>query len=119
MSVERVTYNLVVDRLVHKPLAGAVLLAVTVVAGRVFLWREKRRPAPLVSSDLLGIRSLVLSALASLCVLALIALPFHFHDELGPEVMQIGSLMTVWPLAIAFEQQQPHQLVHILHHAGQ
>jgi DHA2 family multidrug resistance protein-like MFS transporter len=95
-----------IDALVRAPLAAAALLAVALLGGLAFLRRESRRPAPLVPFDLLAIPSLGLSALASLCVwvgqsLAVIALPFHFHAVLGPEVLRIGLLMTLWPAAVA------------------
>jgi DHA2 family multidrug resistance protein-like MFS transporter len=56
--------------------------------------------------DLLRRPVFALSMVTSVCsftaqTLAYVSLPFYFHDVLGLSVVEIGLLMTPWPLAVA------------------
>lgn len=86
--------------------AGIVPLAVGAAAGVLLVRRELPRNAPLVPLDLLRIPIFRLSVLASIVsfaaqMLAFVALPFHFQQELGRTAVETGLLMTPWPLAVA------------------
>lgn len=85
---------------------GAAALPVGLAAAAVLIRRERAREQPLVPLDLLRSPLLRLSILASVVtfgaqMLAFVALPFFFQDQLGRSAVETGLLMTPWPLAVA------------------
>lgn len=93
-----------IDRAVHGRSEGLAMIAIGLLAGVILLRRARRQTAPLVPVDLLRSRPLALAvgvvvAAFSAHTLALIGLPFLLHDLFGRSVVQIGLLMTAWPLA--------------------
>ncbi len=88
-----------------QPATGVPLLAISLVSGTWLVGRDWHRPAPLLPLDLLRIPIFALSILTSLTtfaaqMLALVVLPFLLQSVLGKSVVQIGLLMTLWPLAV-------------------
>lgn len=89
-----------------EPILAASLAAGGVGALVLLVRREAPRPAPLIPLDLLRVRALRLSALASVCCFAgqgagLLALPFLLQHELGLSPMTAGLYVTAWPLSVA------------------
>lgn len=86
--------------------AGLIPLAVGAISAVLLVRRELPRKAPLVPIDLLRIPIFRLSVMASIVsfaaqMLAFVALPFYFQNELGRSAVETGLLMTPWPLAVA------------------
>jgi DHA2 family multidrug resistance protein-like MFS transporter len=84
----------------------ATELAIALGCGFLLVRRERGRPAPLFPVDLLRNPVFALSVATSICsfvaqMLALVALPFHLQQQFGFTAVQIGLLITPWPLAIA------------------
>lgn len=82
--------------------AGQGVLAA--LAAYLLVRREAALPSPLFPFDLLRIPVFSLSLLTSISsftaqMLALVALPFLFHYEMGMSPARIGLLMTPWSLA--------------------
>jgi DHA2 family multidrug resistance protein-like MFS transporter len=79
--------------------------AIALGCGILLVRRERGRPAPLFPVDLLRIPVFALSVGTSVCsfiaqMLAFVALPFHLQQQFGFSAVQIGLLITPWPLAI-------------------
>ena len=77
-----------------------------IVVGTVVIRRQSSLEVPFIATDLLGIRIIRLSLMASFTSFiavnaALIALPFYFHS-LGYSATQTGFLMTPFPVGSAF-----------------
>ena len=86
--------------LVAAEFGGALLF------GAVLVWRQLKRPWPLLPVDLLRIPLFALSISTSVCsftaqMLAYVALPFYLEGHLGRSVVATGLLMTPWPLTTA------------------
>jgi DHA2 family multidrug resistance protein-like MFS transporter len=86
-------------------LAGAIELALGLVAGLVLFLRERPMSRPLVPIDLLRIRLFALSIVTSVIsftaqMSAFIALPFQFEMVMHRDQVQTGLLLTPWPLAV-------------------
>jgi DHA2 family multidrug resistance protein-like MFS transporter len=84
--------------------AGLVLL-VGLAAGWLLVRREQAQPAPMIPLDLLKIRALRLALTTSALsftaqMLAFVALPFHLEALFGRSAVQIGLLMTPWPIVV-------------------
>ena len=84
--------------------AGLVLL-IGVAAGALLVRRERSLAAPMIPIDLLKIRALRLALTTSALsftaqMLAFVALPFHFEALFGRSAVQIGLLMTPWPITV-------------------
>lgn len=84
---------------------GAAMIAGGFIAGAALVWRDWRKPAPLMPLDLLRIPIFSLSILTSIVsfaaqMLAYVAIPFLFQSVLGRTVFATGLLMTPWPLAV-------------------
>jgi DHA2 family multidrug resistance protein-like MFS transporter len=96
-----------VDGLIRSPgLAWALTLIAGLIAGTLLVRHERQQAAPMAPIDLLRIRPLRLSILTSVVcftaqMLAFVAIPFHFQEQLGRTAVQIGLLMTPWPIAVA------------------
>jgi len=87
------------------PMLIAAELALTLSAGFVLYRRQLRMVLPLLPVDLLRIPMFTLSISTSICsflaqTLAFIALPFHLQ-AIGYSAVDIGLLMTPWPIATA------------------
>ncbi|MDB5473113.1 MAG: transporter [Devosia sp.] len=87
------------------PLAlGQLLMAA--VAGYFLARRQLQRRAPMLPVDLLRRPLFASSIIASIFsftaqFLALVSLPFFFHDVLGRSEVETGLLLTPWPFATA------------------
>jgi DHA2 family multidrug resistance protein-like MFS transporter len=98
-----------IDSLGHGEPVTAWLLEFTVAiaAGVTLLYRETHMPTPpLLPVDLLRIPVFALSiatSIASFCsqMLAFVALPFYLQSRFGYSAVQMGLLITPWPLAVA------------------
>jgi DHA2 family multidrug resistance protein-like MFS transporter len=82
----------------------AVELAATAICGFLLVRRELTRRLPMLPVDLLRIPIFSLSVGTSICsftaqMLALVSLPFLLQNEFGYSAVQIGLLITPWPLA--------------------
>ena len=82
----------------------AVELAATALCGFLLVRRELTRRMPMLPVDLLRIPMFSLSVGTSICsfaaqMLALVSLPFLLQNEFGYSAVQIGLLITPWPLA--------------------
>jgi DHA2 family multidrug resistance protein-like MFS transporter len=80
--------------------------AVAVVACVLLVRRQTHMVSPLLPVDLLRIPVFTLSvatSIASFCsqTLALTAIPFYFADRFGYSAVEIGLMVTPWPIAIA------------------
>ncbi len=79
-----------------------VLAALTV--GVFYIFRERRRPIPMLPVDLFKIRTYSLSIITSVCsfiaqMLVMVSLPFLFLNSYGFSSITTGLLMTPWPVA--------------------
>jgi DHA2 family multidrug resistance protein-like MFS transporter len=89
---------------------------VAALAGTLLVRRQLGMTAPLLPLDLLRIPIFALSiftSIASFCaqMLAYTALPFYLEDSFGYSAVQIGLLITPWPIAIAFAAPLAGRLV--------
>jgi DHA2 family multidrug resistance protein-like MFS transporter len=81
--------------------------AVAAVAGALLVFRQTHMSSPLLPVDLLRIPIFALSigtSIASFCgqMLAFVALPFYLESRFGYSAVEMGLLITPWPIAIAF-----------------
>jgi DHA2 family multidrug resistance protein-like MFS transporter len=89
------------------PAHYALEFAIAASAGLVLLHRETHMSAPpLLPLDLLRIPVFALSiatSIASFCaqMLAFVALPFYLESRFGYSAVQMGLLITPWPIAVA------------------
>ncbi len=72
--------------------------------GTVFIRRQLKMQNPMLPVDLMRIPIFSLSIATSVCsftaqMLAMVSLPFFFQDTLGRSAVEIGLLLTPWPLA--------------------
>ncbi|HLG87164.1 MAG TPA: MFS transporter [Alphaproteobacteria bacterium] len=107
-----------VDSIGHGEGASIYLadLAVAFVAGVLLVRGQRRASSPLLPVDLLRIPIFTLSlctSVASFCaqMLAYVALPFYFESRFGYSAVEIGLLITPWPIAIAFAAPLAGRLV--------
>ncbi len=82
-------------------------LAFAAAAGIVLVRRQVRATAPLLPIDLLRIPIFALSistSVASFCaqMMAFVAIPFFLHMHFAYSAVEIGLLITPWPIAIIF-----------------
>lgn len=80
----------------------ALELAVAIGCAVCLIVREKSSKAPIFPIDLFQNQVFSLSAATAVCAfttqgLALVALPFHFHSQLGSTQVEIGFLIAPWP----------------------
>jgi MFS transporter, DHA2 family, multidrug resistance protein len=90
--------------------------AIALVAGVLLVRRQTEMASPLLPLDLLRIPIFALSictSVASFCaqMLAFVALPFYLETRFGYSAVQIGLLITPWPIAIAFAAPLAARLV--------
>jgi DHA2 family multidrug resistance protein-like MFS transporter len=81
--------------------------AVAALAGVLLVLRQTQMASPLLPVDLLRIPIFALSiatSIASFCgqMLAFVALPFYLESRFGYSAVQMGLLITPWPIAVAF-----------------
>jgi len=81
--------------------------AVAAVAGILLVRRQTHMTSPLLPVDLLRIPIFALSigtSIASFCgqMLAFVALPFYLEHRFGYSAVEMGLLITPWPIAVAF-----------------
>ena len=82
-------------------------LAVAVIACVLLVYRQTHSASPLLPVDLLRIPIFALSigtSIASFCgqMLAFVSIPFYLESRFGYSAVQIGLLITPWPIAVAF-----------------
>jgi len=81
--------------------------AIAAVACVLLVRRQTHLPSPLLPVDLLRIPIFALSigtSIASFCgqMLAFVAMPFYLERHFGYSAVEIGLLITPWPIAVAF-----------------
>ncbi len=95
----------------RRPWRGALFFltefAAAAIACAVLVRRELGAASPMLPVDLLRIPIFALSictSVASFCaqMLAFVALPFYLQDRFGYSAVQIGLLITPWPIAVGF-----------------
>ncbi len=89
-----------------RPGLGAAMLAGGLVSGGVLALRELHVTHPMLPVDLLRIPIFALSVATSVCsfcaqMLAFVTLPFFFESVRGMSPVQVGLLLTPWPIAVA------------------
>jgi MFS transporter, DHA2 family, multidrug resistance protein len=89
---------------------------IAVAACVLLVRRQRTAPSPVFPVDLLGIPIFTLSicsSVASFCaqMLALVALPFYLYDHFGYSAVEIGLLITPWPIATAIAAPVAGRLV--------
>ena len=100
-----------------EPLAYSVAeFMIAAAAGYLLVRRQLGQTSPLLPVDLMRIPIFALSILtsiASFCaqMLAYTALPFYLRYRFGFSVVDIGLLITPWPIAIAFAAPLAGRLV--------
>jgi len=92
----------------HQAAANVVAIEfiAALVCGILLLRRQASHPAPMLPVDLFRRPVFTLSAITAVCSfaaqgLAFVSLPFFFHHDLGRSQVEIGLLMTPWPVAVA------------------
>ncbi|UFZ06270.1 MFS transporter [Bradyrhizobium ontarionense] len=78
---------------------------VAVVAGVLLVYRQTHMASPLLPLDLLRIPVFALSiatSISSFCgqMLAFVAIPFYLESHFGYSPVQMGLLITPWPIAV-------------------
>jgi DHA2 family multidrug resistance protein-like MFS transporter len=86
------------------------------VCGVLLVRQQKHLTAPLLPLDLLRIPIFALSictSIASFCaqMLAFVAMPFYLESRFGYSAVQIGLLITPWPIAVAIAAPAAGRLV--------
>jgi len=108
-----------IDSVGHgEPPSNFVLeFAIAALAGTVLIHRETHMSVPpLLPLDLLRIPVFALSiatSIASFCaqMLAFVALPFYLESRFGYSAVQIGLLITPWPIAVGIAAPLAARLV--------
>jgi DHA2 family multidrug resistance protein-like MFS transporter len=90
--------------------------AIAAVAGMLLVYRQTHLPAPLLPVDLLRIPIFALSIGTSIAsfsgqMLAFVSMPFFLENHFGYTAVQIGLLVTPWPIAVAFAAPLAGRLV--------
>jgi DHA2 family multidrug resistance protein-like MFS transporter len=90
--------------------------AIAAVAGVLLVYRQTHLPAPLLPVDLLRIPIFALSIGTSIAsfsgqMLAFVSMPFYLENHFGYTAVQIGLLVTPWPIAVAFAAPLAGRLV--------
>jgi MFS transporter, DHA2 family, multidrug resistance protein len=87
-------------------LTCVVQLVIAVISGVLLVHRQTHMTSPLLPLDLLRIPVFALSiatSISSFCgqMLAFVAIPFYLEGHFGYSPVQLGLLITPWPLAVA------------------
>ena len=90
--------------------------AIAAAAGLLLVFRQTHTASPLLPVDLLRIPIFALSiatSMASFCgqMLAFVAMPFYLQNRFGYSAVQIGLLITPWPIAVAITAPLAGRLV--------
>jgi MFS transporter, DHA2 family, multidrug resistance protein len=96
-----------IDNLRRLSIAVAFEWAVAVVAGALFIWRQRVLAWPMLAVELFARPVFALSVVSSVCSftaqnLTFVSLPFFLEEVLGRTAVETGLLMTPWPVAVAF-----------------
>jgi DHA2 family multidrug resistance protein-like MFS transporter len=89
---------------------------IAIGAGVLLVIRQTHMPSPLLPVDLLRIPIFALSiatSIASFCgqMLAFVSIPFYLEGHFGYSAVEMGLLMTPWPIAVAFTAPLAGRLV--------
>jgi MFS transporter, DHA2 family, multidrug resistance protein len=89
---------------------------IAAVSGVMLVRRQRHVTAPLLPLDLLRIPIFALSictSVASFCaqMLAFVAIPFYLESRFGFSAVQMGLLITPWPIAVAIAAPAAGRLV--------
>jgi len=89
---------------------------IAAAAGFILVHRQTHMTSPLLPVDLLRIPIFALSigtSIASFCaqMLAFVAMPFYLESRFGYSAVQIGLLITPWPIGVAFTAPLAGRLV--------
>jgi DHA2 family multidrug resistance protein-like MFS transporter len=92
------------------------VLGAALVAGFLLVQRQTHMASPLLPLDLLRIPIFTLSiatSIASFCgqMLAFVALPFYLESQFGYSAVEVGLLITPWPIAVTFAAPLAGRLV--------
>ena len=97
-----------IDSIGHgEPLSLCLLeFGIAAISGLMLLQRQRYMASPLLPVDLLRIPIFALSistSIASFCaqMLAFVAIPFYLESRFGYSAVQMGLLITPWPIAVA------------------
>ncbi|WP_407154608.1 MFS transporter [Bradyrhizobium sp. STM 3557] len=87
-------------------LTCVIQLVIAAISGVLLVHRQTHMTSPLLPLDLLRIPVFALSiatSIASFCgqMLAFVAIPFYLEGHFGYSAVQMGLLITPWPLAVA------------------
>ena len=98
----------------------AIQLVLLVVIGIFFIRRQLKETTPILPVDLLKIPIFSLSIGTSISsftaqMLAMVSLPFFMQNVLGYSAVQIGLLLTPWPLATILTAPLAGRLVERVH----
>ena len=120
-ALSAVTFGLgiaAIDSLGHGEALSICLseFCVAAVAGLLLVFRQTHTASPLLPVDLLRIPIFALSiatSIASFCaqMLAFVAMPFYLESRFGYSAVQIGLLITPWPIAVALTAPLAGRLV--------
>jgi DHA2 family multidrug resistance protein-like MFS transporter len=96
--------------------ASLAEFAIAAVAGLLLVLRQTHTVSPLLPVDLLRIPIFALSiatSIASFCaqMLAFVAMPFYLQNRFGYSAVEIGLLITPWPIAVAIAAPLAGRLV--------
>jgi MFS transporter, DHA2 family, multidrug resistance protein len=88
-------------------LACIAELSIAIVSGVLLAYRQTHTTSPLLPVDLLRIPVFALSiatSIASFCaqMLASVAIPFYLQSRYGYSAVEMGLLITPWPITVAF-----------------
>jgi DHA2 family multidrug resistance protein-like MFS transporter len=90
--------------------------AIAAIAGGLLVYRQTHMVSPLLPVDLLRIPVFALSiatSVASFCgqMLAFTAIPFYLESRFGYSAVEMGLLITPWPITVAFTAPLAGRLV--------
>ena len=96
--------------------ADGAEFAVALVAGILLVYRQMHMASPLLPVDLLRIPVFALSiatSIASFCaqMLASVSIPFFLQSRFGYSAVEMGLLITPWPITVAFAAPVAGRLV--------
>ena len=96
--------------------ADGAEFAVALVAGILLVYRQMHMASPLLPVDLLRIPVFALSiatSIASFCaqMLASVSIPFFLQGRFGYSAVEMGLLITPWPITVAFAAPVAGRLV--------
>jgi DHA2 family multidrug resistance protein-like MFS transporter len=97
-------------------LACIAELGITVMAGMWLVYRQTHMASPLLPVDLLRIPVFALSIATSICsfcaqMLAGVAIPFYLQSRYGYSAVEMGLLITPWPITVAIAAPLAGRLV--------